>query len=96
MTWMLQAAVVLAVPLTLLGAVWLGVRLVRKARAKGSAAAGVALGLQTHDDYGLGGFRGWLADWVDGASTHHTSTHCDVPDGADSAVCDAGGSDFES
>ncbi|WP_143177247.1 hypothetical protein [Cystobacter ferrugineus] len=90
MTWMLQAAVVLAVPLSLGGAVWTGVRLIRAARAARGAAASTAVGLYTRAtdldgdaELGLGGFKGWLADLIDGASDSDASSGFDASCGED-------------
>ncbi len=77
--WMAQLAVVLAIPLSLVGAVWGAIRIVRWARAN---RARVAMG-------GVGGYldekfeslRGWLGDWVDGVAESggaHVSDSCDA------------------
>ncbi|WP_164015907.1 hypothetical protein [Pyxidicoccus trucidator] len=66
MTWVLQAAVVLAVPLTLLGAVRTGVYLHRKAQESRRASAATAIDLQLSSMPGISEFKGWWGDQVDG------------------------------
>ncbi len=66
MTWAMQAAVVLAVPLSLLGVGWAGVLAHRFVQDRRRAAA-----LMTADAYvsslpGIAEFRAWLADLIDG------------------------------
>jgi hypothetical protein len=97
MTWMLQAAVVLAIPLSLGGAVWTGVRLLRAARANRGAAVSNGIGLYTRAvgidedaEFGLGGFKGWLADLIDGDSNSDTSSDFDASCGGDGDACDRG------
>ncbi|WP_426731415.1 hypothetical protein [Myxococcus faecalis] len=78
MTWVLQAAVVLSVLMGLLGAVWaivLGYRYARKCR---QAAAEAALGIYGQRELELTGFRGWLADWVDGTSSASCASSSDA------------------
>ena len=98
MTWMLQAAVVLAIPLSLGGAIWTGVRLIRAARANRGAAASSGIGLYTRAvgldgdaELGLGGFKGWLADLIDGASSADASSDFDTSCGGDGDSRDGGG-----
>ncbi len=85
MTWLLQAAVVLAVPVTLGGAVTAGVYLYRRAREGRTGAALTGIDLQLGSMSGTGhfmgwvgdrvdGFKGWLADKVDGVSDSGSSS----------------------
>ncbi|MFY1829616.1 hypothetical protein ACN47A_27120 [Myxococcus fulvus] len=89
MTWVLQAAVVLSVLMCLLGAGWAVVLGYRFAKAHRQDAAETAIAIY------LSGFRGWLADWVDGSSSEgcastsaSSSNLCE-----DSSAADPGSSD---
>ncbi|NTX54808.1 hypothetical protein FJV41_40555 [Myxococcus llanfairpwllgwyngyllgogerychwyrndrobwllllantysiliogogogochensis] len=83
MTLMLQAAVVLAVVLSLLGAGWAVVLGYRFAKARREAAAAAAIDIYGSSLIDLTGFRGWLADLVDGntsdgcaSGSEHSSDMC--------------------
>lgn len=83
MTWMLQAAVVLGVVVALLGAVWAIVLGYRIAKAHRQAAASAAVGIYSDGYLELTGFRGWLADLIDGntgegchSNSEHSSDLC--------------------
>ncbi len=74
--WVIQAAVVLAIPLSLGGAVWAGIRIIRWVKANPGDAASFALDLYLKDR--VEGLRGWLGDWVDGGAepASASSTAC--------------------
>ncbi|QRK07360.1 hypothetical protein JQX13_46265 [Archangium violaceum] len=91
MSWVLQAAVVLAIPLSLLGAVEAGVYLHRKAREFRRASVATAVDLQLGGMAGISAFRGWLADLVDGTSSDGDSSGLDASSGGDADASDAGG-----
>ncbi|WP_163867228.1 hypothetical protein [Myxococcus eversor] len=84
MTWMLQAAVVLGVVVALVGAVWAVVLGYRYAKAQRQAAASAAVEIYAGGQLGLTGFRGWLADLIDGdasegcaSSSEHSASMCE-------------------
>ncbi|QRK12974.1 hypothetical protein JQX13_24840 [Archangium violaceum] len=90
MTWILQAAVVLAVPLTLLGAVKTGVHLLRKARKDRTGSVATAIELQFSSMPGIRHFKDWLADLVDGTSDSGDSVSGDAGAGGGADASDAG------
>ncbi|WNG21391.1 hypothetical protein [Cystobacter fuscus] len=93
MTWVLQAAVVLAVPLTLLGAVKAGALVLRKVREdrEGAAMAADLLFSRMPGISGstgwwtdqFDGFRDWLADKIDGTSSDGDSSGFDASSDGD-------------
>ncbi len=91
--WMAQLAVVLAVPLSLMGAVWGAIRIIQWVKANLAHAAMGGVGLYL--DEKLESFRGWLGDWVDGVAesggTHGTDS-CDTSeDSPGSDACQGDG-----
>jgi hypothetical protein len=66
MTWMLQAAAVLAVPLSLVGAVKAGTYVYRRAREDRTGAALTGIDLQLSSVPGMREFVGWVGERVDG------------------------------
>ena len=91
MTWALQLAVILAVPLTLGGAIWAGVRLHRWMRCHPGPAAGAGASLVLSEQ--LGGFRAWLGDRLDSFAEPGTGDSSGAVDGGDcSDAGDSGGS----
>jgi hypothetical protein len=74
MTWAMQAAVVLAVPLSLLGVGWAGVLAHRFAQDRRRTSAAMMTDIYVDSLPGIREFKGWLADLIDGEDSSGGST----------------------
>ncbi len=97
MTWAMQAAVVLAVPLSLLGLSWAGARAVRMAKGGGGGrreSAAMMAGLYVDSLPGIREFKCWLADLIDGDdSSGGSSSSAYSADSGSAAESDGDASD---
>ncbi|XXF79692.1 hypothetical protein P2318_08010 [Myxococcaceae bacterium GXIMD 01537] len=89
MTWLLQAAVVLAVILALPGAIWAMAFAYRQAKAHRRASAIAATELYTESQVDRSWFQGWLADLIDGDASHDGPSGSEHASGAVGDALDA-------
>jgi hypothetical protein len=82
----MQAAVVLAVPMSLLGLGWAGARAHRFVQDRRRASAAMMTDIYFDSLPGIREFKGWLADLIDGQDISGGSSHSSGVGDADGDV----------